>query len=241
MYISPIAIAYNVAGLSDLKLDAPTIAAIFKGDIAAWNDLAIAGQNPGAPLPDAPITVVHRSDDSGTTQNFAEYLSANAKGVWDAGPSQTYPYDVGDAAKGTSGVADATRSASNSITYIDESGASGLSIAQLLVGDTYASISAAGAAAAVAASPLMAGRNANDLAVAIDRTNTDEGVWPLVLVSYLVLCQQYQDPATAKLVKAYAGFIVGDAAQAAAAKEAGSAPLSADLAARVRQAIGSIQ
>jgi phosphate transport system substrate-binding protein len=241
VYISPIAIAYNVDGVTDLKLDATTIAGIFKGDITAWNDPAIATQNPGAPLPDARITVVHRSDDSGTTQNFTEYLSANAKDVWDAAPSQTYPYTLGDAAKGTSGVADATRSGSNTITYIDESGASGLSIAQLKVGSEYVSLSPEGAAAVVAASPLVAERDDNDLAVAIDRTNTSADAWPLVLVSYLITCTDYKDDATADLVKAYAGYIASDDGQAAAAKEAGSAPLAAELAAKVRTAIDSIK
>lgn len=241
VYISPIAIAYNVDGVDTLKLDAPTIAGIFKGTITRWNDPAITGQNAGVKLPDAPITVVHRSDDSGTTQNFTEYLSANAKAVWDAAPSQTYPYKVGDAAKGTSGVADATRNGSNSITYIDESGASGLKVAQLKVGNDYVKLSAEGAAAVVAASPLVDGRKPNDLAIAIDRTNTEKDAWPLVLVSYMITCDEYKDQAKADLVKAYANHIVSDEGQAAAAKEAGSAPLAADLAAKTRTAIASIK
>jgi phosphate transport system substrate-binding protein len=241
VYISPIAIAYNVDGVKDLKLDAATLAGIFKGTITRWNDPSISALNAGATLPDARITVVHRSDDSGTTQNFTEYLSANAKDVWNAAPSQTYPYKVGDAAKGTSGVADATRNGSNTITYIDESGASGLSLAQLKVGSEYVTLSAEGAAAVVAASPLVAGRDDNDLAVAIDRTNTSAKAWPLVLVSYLITCSDYQDEAKATLVKAYAGYIASDEGQAAAAKEAGSAPLAVELAAKVRTAIDSIK
>jgi phosphate transport system substrate-binding protein len=241
VYISPIAIAYNVDGLKDLKLDAATIAGIFKGDITTWNDPKIADQNKGADLPDAKITVVHRSDDSGTTQNFTEYLAANAADVWDAKPSQTYPYQVGDAAKGTSGVADATKNAKNSITYIDESGATGLSIAQLKVGETYNTISAEGAAAVVAASPVADGREKNDLAIALDRTNTDKNAWPLVLVSYLITCQSYDDQAKADLVKGYASYVASDEAQKAAAEQAGSAPLSAELAKKVTDAIASIK
>lgn len=241
VYISPIAIAYNIKGVHSLKLDAPTIAGIFKGAIKRWNDPAITGQNPGVALPDAPITVVHRSDDSGTTENFTDYLSVNAKGVWDAGKTQTFPYNVGDAAKGTSGVADATRNGSNTITYIDASGASGLDLAQLKVGNEYVKLSASGAAAVVAASPAVAGRKPNDLAIAIDRTDTEKGAWPLVLVSYMITCADYKDQAKADLIKAYAGYVVSDQAQAAAAKQAGSAPLAADLAAKVRTAIASIK
>ncbi|MFF1878350.1 phosphate ABC transporter substrate-binding protein PstS [Leifsonia sp. NPDC058230] len=241
VYISPIAIAYNVDGVKDLKLDAATIAGIFSGKITTWNDPKIAALNSGATLPSDAITVVHRSDDSGTTQNFTEYLSANAPDVWTAPSGQTFPFQVGDAAKGTSGVADATKNAKNSITYIDESGSAGLSIAQLKVGDNFEKISADGAAAVVAASPIASGREANDLAIQINRKDTSKGAWPLVLVSYVIACQEYQDSAKADLVKGYVNYIVTEAAQKAAAEQAGSAPLSTDLASKVTKAVASIK
>jgi phosphate transport system substrate-binding protein len=241
VYISPIAIAYNVSGLTTLKLDANTIAGIFKGTIKKWNDPAIVALNAGVTLPTAAITVVHRSDDSGTTQNFTDYLATNAPTVWDAPAAQTYPYKVGDAAKGTSGVADAVKAAPNSITYIDDSAAGSFGKAQLQVGTAFSTISAAGAADVVAKSPVATGREANDLAIAIDRKNTDANAWPLVLVSYVIACQTYADPATGSLVKAYASYIASDAAQQAAATAAGSAPLAADLASKVAAAIATIK
>lgn len=241
VYISPIAIAYNVDGVKDLKLDAATIAGIFSGAITTWNDPKIASQNSGASLPSAPITVVHRSDDSGTTQNFTEYLAANAPDVWTKPSSQTFPYTVGDAAKGTSGVADATKNAKNSITYIDESGSAGLSIAQLKVGSDYEKISADGAAAVVAASPIASGRDTNDLAIQIDRKDTKKGAWPLVLVSYVIACEQYKDAAKADLVKGYVGYLISSDAQKAASEQAGSAPLASDLSAKVQKAVDSIK
>lgn len=241
VYISPIAIAYNVDGLKDLKLDAATIAGIFKGTITKWNDSAIKSLNSGASLPDAAITVVHRSDDSGTTQNFTEYLSANAPTVWDKPAAQTFPYPVGDAAKGTPGVADAVKGATNSITYIDESGATGLSIAKLKVGDSFVTISASGAADVVAKSPVATGRADNDLAIAIDRKNTDKNAWPMVLVSYMIVCNTYADADKGALVKAYATYAASSDGQAAAAKQAGSAPLSKELAATVAKAIATIK
>lgn len=241
VYISPIAIAYNVDGVKDLKLDAATIAGIFSGKITTWDDAKIKDQNSGASLPSAPITVVHRSDDSGTTQNFTEYLAANAPDVWTAPAAQTFPFQVGDAAKGTSGVADATKNAKNSITYIDESGSAGLSIAQLKVGSAYEKISADGAASVVSASPIADGREANDLAIKIDRKDTSKGAWPLVLVSYVIACQQYKDAAKADLVKGYVDYIISSDAQKAAAEQAGSAPLSSDLADKVTKATASVK
>ncbi|WP_413600875.1 phosphate ABC transporter substrate-binding protein PstS [Curtobacterium sp. Curtsp57] len=241
VYISPIAIAYKVDGVKDLTLDAKTIAGIFSGKITKWNDSQIAALNDGAKLPDANITVVHRSDDSGTTQNFSEYVSANAGDVWTEAPSQTYPYQVGDSAKGTSGVASAMQGASNAITYIDDSGAGDLDKAKLMVGDTATKISAEGAAQVVADSKTVSGREDNDLAIDIDRKDTAKGAWPLVLVSYAIACQEYKDSAKADLVKSYLTYVVSDDAQKAAATEAKSAALSSDLAKKAADAVASIK
>nr|WP_216852308.1 phosphate ABC transporter substrate-binding protein PstS [Curtobacterium sp. VKM Ac-2852] len=241
VYISPIAIAYKVDGVSDLTLDAKAIAGIFSGKITKWNDSEIAGLNKDAKLPDANITVVHRSDDSGTTQNFSEYVSANASDVWTEKPSQTFPYSVGDSAKGTSGVASAMGNATNAITYIDDSGAGDLDRAKLMVGDKATEISADGAAQVVADSKIATGREDNDLAIDIDRKDTADGAWPLVLVSYAIACQEYKDADKAELVKGYLDYVVSSAAQDAAAKEAKSAALSSDLASKAKDAVASIK
>jgi phosphate transport system substrate-binding protein len=241
VYISPIAIAYKVDGVKDLTLDAKTIAGIFSGKITKWNDSQIADLNKDATLPDANITVVHRSDDSGTTQNFSEYVSANAKSVWTEAPSQTFPYQVGDSAKGTSGVASAMASASNAITYIDDSGAGDLDKAKLMVGDKATEISAEGAAKVVADSETVSGREDNDLAIDINREDTADGAWPLVLVSYAIACQEYKDADKGELVKGYLDYVVSKDAQDAAAKEAKSAALSTDLAEKAAKAVASIK
>lgn len=241
VYISPIAIAYKVDGVSDLTLDAKTIAGIFSGKITKWNASEIADLNKGVDLPDSNITVIHRSDDSGTTQNFSEYVSANASDVWTEEPSQTFPYQVGDSAKGTSGVASAMASASNAITYIDDSGAGDLDKAKLMVGDKATEISAEGAAKVVADSETVSGREENDLAIDINRKDTAEGAWPLVLVSYAIACQEYKDADKGALVKGYLDYVVTQDAQEAAAKEAKSAALSSDLSEKAAKAVASIK
>ena len=98
-----------------------------------------------------------------------------------------------------------------------------------------------GAAAVVAASPIADGRGANDLAIQINRKDTTKGAWPLVLVSYVIACQEYKDSAKADLVKGYVDYIVSEAAQKAAAEQAGSAPLSSDLASKVSKAAATIK
>lgn len=81
MVIGPVALAYNVVGLDKLILDGPTVAKIFQGTVKTWNAPEIAKLNPGAKLPSAPISVFFRSDESGTTENFAKYLKASGGGA----------------------------------------------------------------------------------------------------------------------------------------------------------------
>lgn len=239
-YISPIAVIFNIAGVDELNLDAAALAGIFKGTITQWNDPALVALNPGTQLPNASITAVHRSDDSGTTENFTDYLSANASQVWDAEVSDTFPYPTGEGAQGTSGVVSAVTNGQNTIGYADASRAGSLGVANLKVGSDFVAYTPEAAAAVVEASPRVEGLAENDLAIALDRTSTVDGVYPLVLVSYLLVCETYKDSATADLVKAYVGYVTSEEGQQLAAEHAGSAPLSPGLVAQVQSAVESI-
>jgi phosphate transport system substrate-binding protein len=239
-YISPIAVIFNVEGVDELNLDAATIAGIFKGDITSWDDPAIAALNEGVTFPSAPITAVHRSDDSGTTKNFADYLNKVAPEVWDAEPADPFPYSTGEAAQGTSGVVDAVTNGTNTIGYADASKAGDLGVAKIKVGDEFVAYSAEGAAAVVAESPAGDTASDTDLGIKLDRTTTDPSHYPLVLVSYIITCVEYEDAEVAPLVKAYVQYITSEEGQAEAASSAGAAPLSADLSAKVATALDAI-
>jgi phosphate transport system substrate-binding protein len=241
VYISPIAVVFNVDGVKDLNLDAATIAKIFKGEITSWDDAAIKALNPDAKLPAANITAVHRSDDSGTTKNFSDYLNQNAPDVWDQKPADPFPYQSGEGAQGTSGVVDAVTNGTNTIAYVDASRAGDLGVVKIKVGDEFVAPSAEAAAAVVAESPAVDGRAADDLAVALDRKTTDPSHYPLVLVSYAIVCNSYADAAQGELVKAYVGYIASADGQKAAAEAAGSAPLSDELAAKVADVLATIK
>ncbi|MET0783132.1 phosphate ABC transporter substrate-binding protein PstS [Leifsonia flava] len=241
VYISPIAVVFNVEGVDELSLDAATIAHIFKGDITKWNDPAIAALNDGVTLPDANITAVHRSDDSGTTKNFADYLNQVAPDVWDQKPADPFPYQTGEGAQGTSGVIDAVTNGTNTIGYADASRAGDLGVVKIKVGDEFVAPSAEGAAAVVDDSPAVEGREANDLAVKLERTTTDPSHYPLVLVSYAIVCPEYADAAQAELVKAYVGYIASADGQTVAADAAGSSPLSTELQGKVADVVASIK
>ncbi len=240
-YISPIAVIFNVEGVDELNLDAATLAKIFKGDITTWNDPAIAALNEGAKLPSTAITAVHRSDDSGTTKNFADYLNQVAPEVWDAKPADAFPYKSGEGAQGTSGVVDAVKNGTGTIGYADASKAGDLGTAKIKVGDEFVGYTPEAAAAVVAESPLVEGRAADDLAFRLDRKTTDPSHYPLVLVSYSIVCTEYADAAKGEFVKAYIGYITSPDGQKVAAEAAGAAPLSEDLSAKVADAIASIK
>lgn len=241
-YISPIALVFNVDGVDNLNLDASTIAKIFTGEITKWNDPAIAEANADATLPDQAIVPVHRSDKSGTTGNFTDYLAAAAPEAWTAGSVEEWPADItgGEAAQGTSGVVEAVKGGVGTIGYADASKAGDLGTVSVKVGDEYVAFTPEAAAAIVDASPLEKDRTANDLAIELDRTSTEAGVYPLVLVSYLVGCEKYEDPANAELVKSYFEYIVSPEGQEVAAKAAGSAPISDSLREKATAAVAAI-
>lgn len=238
IYISPIAVVFNVDGVEELNLTPDTVAAIFKGDITNWSDPQIAALNPDATLPDLVITAVHRSDDSGTTENFTTYLASASDGVWDSEPDGAWPYSGGEAAKGTSGVISAVNSGVGTIGYADASQAGDLTTAKIGGEGAFESPSAEAAAAAVEASPVEEGRDENDLALALDYNAAG---YPVVLVSYVLACTEYQDSETAELVKNYLGYMASEEGQQVSAEGAGSAPLSDALREQVLTAVESIK
>jgi phosphate transport system substrate-binding protein len=227
-YVSPIAIVYNLPGVNNLKLDAKTISGIFAGTITSWDDPAIQATNGDATLPGSRITPVHRSDSSGTTENFTDYLHAAGEGAWSADPSGEWPLKSGEGASGTSGMVAAVKAGTGAIAYADNSQTAGLDVAKVKVGRSFVAPSAKGAAMALDASPLVKGRPASDLAVAVDRTTEADGAYPLMLTSYLIACPTYP-AAKAPLVKGYLAHTISTEGQQEAARAAGSAPLPAKL------------
>jgi phosphate transport system substrate-binding protein len=241
LYISPIAVVFRLDGIETLNLDAATIAGIFAGDITAWDDPAIAATNEGVELPDLPITAVHRSDDSGTTENFTEYLNAAAPDVWEWEADGVWPFAGGEAAQGNSGVVDTVGNGVGTIGYADASRVGDLGTVAVQVGEEFVPFSPEAAAAIVDASPIEEGRADGDLAIAIDRTTEQSGVYPIVLVSYLIACEQYASPENVEVVREYLAYLASEEGQQAAADGAGSAPISESLREQAMRAIESIR
>ncbi len=241
-YVSPIAVAFNLPGIDSLNLSASTVAKIFDGKITTWNDPAIAAENDSVDLPSTRITPVHRSDDSGTTGNFTDYLSKAGDGAWGYDPDGVWPIKGGEGGDGTSGLIGAVSDGEGAIGYADDSAVKDtpLGVVSLKVGDSYNPPTPEGAAKVVAVSPPVEGRSDVDMAVDVDRTTTEAGAYPLLVSSYLLACQHYDDANTAALVKGFLSFIVSSEGQQAAAAEAGSAPLESGVAEKAAGIVGSI-
>lgn len=233
VYVSPIAVVFNVDGVDELDLTPQTVAKIFSGTITNWNDPEITASNTSASLPNLPITVVHRSDKSGTTENLTDWLASAAGPAWAGDVSQEWSGAGGDAAEGTSGVLSTVANANGTIGYADLAQAKNVS----LVSVNGVKPNAADASTAVAASPLEAGRPAGDLAIDLDRTA--EG-YPVVLVSYAIACSEYKNPTTAAIVREYLSYVASQQGQDMAADEVGTAPLADEVREQVLASITTI-
>ncbi len=244
LYISPIAVVYNLPDVTaaNINMSAKTIAEVFSGKITKWNDPAIAAQNEGVDLPDLAIIPVNRSDESGTTENFTEYLAAASEGAWEHEASGDWPISGTQSGNGTSGLIDTVTGAVGAIGYADASRAGDLGTVALKVGDAYVPFSAEAAAAVVDASPRAADATDKQIVVELDRSTTAAGAYPLVLISYSVACSVYDTETDATNVKAFLNYVASAEGQAVAAQAdvAGSAPISDALRAEVTAAIDSI-
>jgi phosphate ABC transporter phosphate-binding protein len=209
----PIAITYNVNGLTSLTLDGPTAAKIFNGAVAAWNDPAIAALNPGVALPTEPIRVIFRSDESGTSDNFQKYLDTASGGAWGKGAGKTFKGGVGEGAKGNDGTAAAVKNTEGAITYNEWSFAQSqhLNMAKIITsaGPDPVAISAESVGKTIATAYII--KTGNDLAldtISFYRPN-QTGAYPIVLATYEIVCSKYPDPQVGMAVKAFLQSTIG--------------------------------
>lgn len=210
----PIAITYNVAGVDGLVLDGPTLGKIFNGSVNTWNAPEIAALNEGATLPAAPINVIFRSDESGTTDNFQKYLDAASDGAWGKGAGKSFAGGVGEGAKGNEGTSAAIASTPGSITYNEWSfaKAQGLSIAKIVTSAGPEPVELSTETAGKAIDGVKFKGEGNDLV--LDTTSfympSEPGSYPIVLAAYEIVCSQYPDAEVATAVKAFMHSALGN-------------------------------
>jgi phosphate transport system substrate-binding protein len=234
---APITVSYNLAGVSKLQLSGDTLGSIFGRQIRNWNDPKIAADNPGVTLPDKPIVVAHRSDGSGTTNQFTKFLVAAGGPGWTlgTGDSVAWPADTQGGDKNT-GVAQIIKQADGAIGYVDfaDAKSAGLVFASIKNKDgQFVAPSLDSATAAVAAASVK-----DDLT--FDPINTAGAtVYPITAPTYFLLKKSYSDAAKAKLVKGYAKYLLTTAQDAAG--EVNFAKLPADLQQKALNQLNQVQ
>ena len=226
IYLDGVAIIFNIPGVTKLQLSGETIAKIFALQITDWSDPAITKDN-GTALPAGAITTVARSDGSGTTQNFTNYLAGTQSSVWTFPAGKDWPVQGNvSKQKGGSGVVEAVKAGSGTIGYADHSAIGSLNAAAIVTDGTAVAYSGEAVsktfeAAAVDNSNGVPG----DLSKKFDYSKLTADSYPIPLVSYAVVCSTFKDAKQAELVKSYLGFVTSSLGQSVAEKNAGSAPL----------------
>lgn len=241
LVFGPVALAYNLEGVDDLVLNAETAAKIFNGSITTWNDPAIAALNEGVELPDTAITAIVRSDSSGTTDNFQQYLESASNGAWTTGAGSDFTGGTGEGAKGSAGVAQAVTGSPASITYVEKSFAdqNGLSIARIDNGSGPVELTDATAAKAIEGAE-FAPTGAGDLTLDLSSIfgSTTEGAYPLVLATYEIVCSAGYDADTAASVKSFLTSAANEGQEGLA--EQGYVPLPTSFKERLTESIDAI-
>ncbi|MET9811230.1 phosphate ABC transporter substrate-binding protein PstS [Streptomyces halstedii] len=236
----PVAIGFHLEGVDNLVLDAPTLAKIFDTKIKKWNDPAIAALNEGAKLPDKAIQPFHRSEDSGTTQNLGKYLAAAAPSDWKYEAEKKWPAPGGQAASGSSGVASQVKAVDGSIGYFELSYAASQDISTVDIdtgGAAPVEATSENASKAIAAAKIKG--TGKDLALDLDYTTKAEGAYPLVLVTYEVVCDSGNKADTLGTVKSFLTYTSSEDGQKVLT-DAGYAPIPEAINAKVRETVAAL-
>jgi len=241
MVTGPIAVAFKVNGVSSLTLTPTVLTKIFLGKIKTWDDPAIKAVNSGVNLPSTKITVFYRSDSSGTTQNFERYLAANDSADFTSKPDKDSSKAgfAGQGKTGSQGVQQAISSTEGAIGYVEWSYAvsGNLSTAKIDNGSGAVDLTADSAGAAVSAAKI-ASNGGQDLTLKLAYDTKASGAYPIILVTYEIVCSKYSDPKIGSLVKSFLNYTVG--AGQSALKDLGYAPLPTDIQSKVQAAVNGI-
>ncbi|MEV6300198.1 phosphate ABC transporter substrate-binding protein PstS [Actinoplanes sp. NPDC051861] len=229
LVVSPVALAYNVAGAEILNLSPAVAAKIFSGAITVWNDPTIVADNKGVALPATRIRPIHRSDNSGTTANFTKFLSTSPE--WSFGSGSTWPVKGGAEERGSHRVAAAIARTDGAIGYIEASFARAADLPAAWLGDPSRGFS--GPSDYATGRALENASIDEDLRIAM---NPSAEGYPLVAVTYEVVCAT----GTSAAARSFLAYAAGTSGQQTAVS-AGYVPLPEALRARVAQVVAGLR
>lgn len=231
--------AYNVEGVDKLELSSSVLAQIFSNKITKWNDPAIAKLNSGVSLPDATIVQYHRSDSSGTTDNFTQFLKTSAPADWTAATGKDWVAPGGQGAKGNDGVSAAIKSTANSIGYVELSFAQDQKLPMASIDNGGGAVVPSSESASVGIESAKVIGTGNNLALQLDYATKTPGAYPIVLVTYEITCEKGLSAGQLPLTKSFLEYTATPEAQAKLS-EIGYVPLPTNLLTKVNTAVGSI-
>jgi phosphate transport system substrate-binding protein len=230
-----IVMAYNLEGVTGLKLSREAYCGIADGSITTWNDPKIAKDNSGAKLPSTPITFVHRSDGSGTTAIFTKHL-AKACPNWKIGAGKSVEWAVGTGAKGNEGVTAQVQQTPGAIGYTEFSFAKANKLTPATLQNKAGEFIAPDPDAAAKA--LAGATLGEDLSVSVPDPEAKDA-YPIVSLTYLLFYEQYKDPAKAEMIKKLMAWVLKDGKTAAT--ELGYIPLPEEMVTKVATRMGTIK
>ncbi|MEU8981914.1 phosphate ABC transporter substrate-binding protein PstS [Streptomyces sp. NPDC048309] len=235
----PIALGYNVPGVDNLVLDAPTLAKIFDSKITKWNDPAIAALNKSAKLPDLKIQAFHRSDESGTTDNFTKYLIAATPDNWKYSGGKAWQAKGGQSAPQSAGVAQQVKQTAGAIGYFELSYVSdGIKAVSIDTGASAPVAPSTDSATKAIADAKVVGTG-KDLSLKLNYATKAEGAYPITLVTYEIVCDKGNKADSLAATKAFLTYIASEDGQ----NVLGGikyAPMPAEIITKVRSTIASI-
>jgi phosphate transport system substrate-binding protein len=238
--VAPITVSYNLEGVSKLKLSADTIAKIFSAQVTKWDDAAIKADNPTAKLPSTEITVVHRSEGSGTTQNFTNFLVKAAPTVWTLGTGSTVQWPSNtQAGTGNGGVAQLVKTTDGAIGYVDYSDAIAGELTFASIKNStgkYVAPTSASASAALEALTMNP-----DLT--FDPINAGGAkAYPITSPTWIMVYANQSDAKKGAALKAFLTFVLGTGTTEGQklADTVDYAPLSKDVLAKAKAQLGKI-
>ncbi len=238
MVTGPIAIAYNVKGVDSLTLTPDVAAQIFDGKITAWNDPKIAAVNEGVTLPSTAIKVFFRSDESGTTENFTKYLKAAGGDSWSYDPAKAWPA-TGEGKEKSAGVSEGVKSTDGGITYVEWSYAKDNDLGVAKVDNGGGAVELTGESVGKAVEAAKSDGEGNDLRLKLDYATKEAGAYPILLVTYEIVCSKYADADKAAKVKSFLTHMASADVQKSF-EEIGYAPLPSSVESKVQTAIDAI-
>ena len=210
MVITPIAVVYNLPGVDRLTLTPALVAKIFNGKVGRWNDPQLVAANPGVSLPDRSITPVHRSADSGTSENLTRFLVAQSPESWPYKASQAWPNNFGLGASVSTTMVGQVKNTNGAIGYVDNPDAVKNTLTAAQIDTGFGPVKISPEAIAKVVDNTKVNQNGQDITLDLAYGTKIAGAYPVLLATYEITCTQALPADQARFVKSFLTFTAGD-------------------------------